>query len=427
MKKKILPIVSTLIILFFTSSANYKMLYSKLEAEHKYIQNQIKAEEVKIQGINNKSINVRNSKDAAHKTTPVEYPNIQLRAIGAALMDADSGRVLYEKKGYDPLPMASTTKIMTCIVVLEKANLDDIVTVSKYASTMPKVKLGIKEGEQYILNDLLYSLMLESHNDVAVAIAEHIGGSVEGFAKMMNDKAKEIGCESTHFVTPNGLDANGHYSTAVDMSKIASYAIKNKQFIKITNESIWNFSEVKTGRKLAVSNKDRFLYIFDGAIGVKTGFTGKAGYCFVGAVKKNNKTLVSAVLGCGWPPNKGLKWQDTTKLMNYGLDNFENKTIFEGTDDFQSLMVDKGIEKITDTYVEGHLDLLLSDKDKVDYTYSMPEMIKAPIYKGSAVGYVDIWINGEVYKQFPIRVSNTIMERDFNYCLDEIYKMFKIK
>lgn len=427
MKKKILPIVVTLIILFFTSSANYQMLYNKLEAEHKYIQSQIKAEEVKILGIDNKSMNVRDSKDVAHETTPVEYPNIQLHAKGAALMDADSGRVLYERKGYEPFPMASTTKIMTCMVALEKGKLDDIVTVSKYASTMPKVKLHIKEGEQYILKDLLYSLMLESHNDVAVAIAEHIGGSVQGFAKMMNDKAKEIGCENTHFVTPNGLDANGHYSTAVDMSRIASYAIQNEEFIKITNESIWNFSEVNTGRKLAVSNKDRFLYMFDGAIGVKTGYTGKAGYCFVGAVKKNNKTLVSAVLGSGWPPNKNLKWKDTTKLMNYGLDDFENKTIFEGTDNFQSIMVDKGIDKITDTYVEGHLDLLLNKNDKVDYTYDMPEMVKAPIYKGSTVGYINIWINGEVYKQFPIRVSNTVMERDFNYCLDEIFRMFKIK
>lgn len=427
MKKKILPIVATLIILFFTSSSNYQMLYNKLEAEHKYIQNQIKAEEVKIQGINNKSVIVRNSKETVDKTTPVEYPNIQLHAIGAALMDADSGRVLFERKGYEALPMASTTKIMTCIVALEEGKLDDMVTVSKYASTMPDVQLGIREGEQYILNDLLYSLMLESHNDVAVAIAEHIGGSVQGFAKMMNEKAKEIGCENTHFVTPNGLDANGHYSTAVDMSRIASYAIKNKEFIKITNEPIWNFSEVKTGRKFAVSNKDRFLYIFDGAIGVKTGFTGKAGYCFVGAVKKNNKTLVSAVLGCGWYPNKGLKWKDTTKLMNYGLDNFEYKTVFEGTDNFQPIMVDKGIEKITNTYIEGHLDLLLSENDKVDYTYNMPEMVKAPIHKGSAVGYINVWINGEIYKQFPIRVSKTVMERDFNYCFDEIFKIFKIK
>jgi len=414
-------------ILYFASFTHYQRLGNKLDQEYKNIQNQVKAEEVRIKGIDDKNIKVKDSKDTVPDSTTVEYPNMKLYAIGSALMDADSGRVLYEKKGNEPLPMASTTKIMTCIVALEEGNLEDIVTVSKYASTRPAVKLGIREGEQYILKDLLYSLMLESHNDVAVAIAEHIGGSVQGFAKMMNDKAKEIGCKNTHFVTPNGLDANGHYTTAVELSKIASYAIKNEQFIKITNEPIWNFSEVKTGRKFAVSNKDRFLYIFDGAIGVKTGFTSKAGYCFVGAVKRNNKTLVSAVLGSGWPPNKSFKWSDTTKLMNYGLDNFEHKTIFEGADDFQSIMVEDGIEGITDTYVEGQLDLLVSKSDKVDYTYDMPEMVKAPIYKGSTVGYINIWINGEIYTKYPIRVSKTVAERDFNYCLDQIMNMFKLK
>lgn len=427
MKKKILPIVVTMFILYFVSFTHYQRLGNKLDQEYKNIQNQVKAEEVRIKGIDDKNITVKDSKDTIPESTPVEYPNMKLYAIGSALMDADSGRVLYERKGNEPLPMASTTKIMTCIVALEEGNLEDIVTVSKYASTRPAVKLGIREGEQYILKDLLYSLMLESHNDVAVAIAEHVGGSVQGFAKMMNDKAKEIGCKNTHFVTPNGLDANGHYTTAVELSKIASYAIKNEQFIKITNEPIWNFSEVKTGRKFAVSNKDRFLYIFDGAIGVKTGFTNKAGYCFVGAVKRNDKTLVSAVLGSGWPPNKSFKWSDTTKLMNYGLDNFEYKTIFEGTDDFQPIMVEDGIEGVTDTYVEGQLDLLVSKSDKVDYTYDMPEMVKAPIYKGSTVGYINIWINGEIYTKYPIRVSKTVAERDFNYCLDQIMNMFKLK
>ncbi len=206
MKKKILPIVVTMFILYLASFTYYQALGNKLDQEYKNIQNQVKAEEVRIKGIDDKNIKVKDSKDTVPESTPVEYPNMQLHAIGAALMDADSGRVLYEKKGNEPLPMASTTKIMTCIIALEKGNLEDVVTVSKYASTMPDVQLRINEGEQYILKDLLYSLMLESHNDVAVAIAEHIGGSVQGFAKMMNDKAKEIGCKNTHFVTPNGLD-----------------------------------------------------------------------------------------------------------------------------------------------------------------------------------------------------------------------------
>ncbi|QHQ63798.1 hypothetical protein Ana3638_17605 [Anaerocolumna sedimenticola] len=281
--------------------------------------------------------------------------SIKLYAQSAALMDADTGRVLYEKNGYKEMPMASTTKIMTCIVALENAKLDDIVTVSKYASTMPDVQLNIREGEQFKLSDLLYSLMLESHNDVAVAIAEHVGGSVEGFAKMMNKKAKELGCEHTRFVTPNGLDAEGHYTTAVELAKIASYAVKNDEFIKITNTSAWEFQELKKGRTFSVSNKDRFLYIYDGAIGVKTGFTGKAGYCFVGAVKKDNKTFISTVLACGWPPHKSYKWSDTTKLMDFGMDNFELKQIFKADKVFNPVYVEDGKKNYVDLYYEGTL------------------------------------------------------------------------
>ena len=160
-----------------------------------------------------------------------------LYALSAVLMDGDSGRVLYEKEGYTPRPNASTTKVLTCILALENGAGDDYVMVSKKATFQPEVKLGLKEGEQYYLEDLLYSLMLKSHNDTAVAIAEHIGGSVEGFARMMNEKAKEIGCTNTHFVTPNGLDgadAGGiHQTTARDLALIMRYAVQNKAFLHI--------------------------------------------------------------------------------------------------------------------------------------------------------------------------------------------------
>ena len=144
----------------------------------------------------------------AKRKKTAEFDKSQLYARSAVLMDADSGRLLIEKDADHPMPMASTTKIMTCILTLESAQLDDLVTVSAYAAKMPEVKLHIMEGEHYKLKDLLYSLMLESHNDAAVAIAEHVGGSVEGFAQMMNEKAKAIGCMNTFFITPNGLDAS---------------------------------------------------------------------------------------------------------------------------------------------------------------------------------------------------------------------------
>lgn len=164
---------------------------------------------------------------------PEGKEELQLYAQAAVLLDADSGRVLYGKNENEVLPMASTTKIMTCIVALEYGNVDDIIEVSAYAASMPKVKLYVKQGEKYRLGDLLYSLMLESHNDSAVVIAEAIGGSIEGFAEMMNQKARDIGCYDTYFITPNGLDAivnetgKIHSTTARDLAKIMAYCVKD--------------------------------------------------------------------------------------------------------------------------------------------------------------------------------------------------------
>ncbi|MCR2020894.1 serine hydrolase, partial [Blautia pseudococcoides] len=177
-----------------------------------------------------------------------------LYATSAVLMDADSGRILYEKNGFEKRPMASTTKIMTCILALEKGNAEDIVTASAYAASRPKVHLGVAEGETFRFGDLLYSLMLESHNDAAVMIAEHLGGSVEGFADMMNAKAGELGCEDTYFITPNGLDASVtvgeeqkvHSTTAADLARIMRYCIKEspcrEEFLNVTRTASYSFS-----------------------------------------------------------------------------------------------------------------------------------------------------------------------------------------
>lgn len=207
----------------------------------------------------------------------------ELYARSAVLMDADSGRILFEKEGNVPLPMASTTKIMTCILALENGNLEDDVEVSEYAASMPDVQLHIRAGEQYQLKHLLYSLMLESHNDSAVAIAEHIGGSVEGFADMMNQKAKEIGCKQTCFITPNGLDAQKeietpdgkketvmHSTTAADLARIMSYCIKTSpkqaEFLEITRTDSYSFSNAEGTRKFSCRNHNAFLQMMQGAL-----------------------------------------------------------------------------------------------------------------------------------------------------------------
>ena len=250
----------------------------------------------------------------------------ELYARSACLMDADSGRVLYSKNSEQKLPMASTTKIMTCILALEDGRMDDLVTVSAYAASQPKVHMGAKTGEQFYLQDLLYALMLNSDNDAAVMIAEQVGGSVEGFAEKMNLKARELGCDDTYFITPNGLDAenkNGiHSTTAKDLARILRYCImespKKAEFLAITQMpayTFWNYSKTQIYQ---CTNHNAFLGMMDGALTGKTGFTGNAGYCFVGALKNENKKLISCVLACGWPPNKGYKWNDTLSLMKYG-------------------------------------------------------------------------------------------------------------
>ena len=308
------------ILLLISSLINYNSLYN-------YYKDNFNQEIIKEENIEEKfkKENIKIQEEQFYSPSP----KIELNSLSALLMDGENNRVLYEVNGYQEMPMASTTKIMTCIIALEAGNLNDVVTVSSYAAGMPDVQLHIKAGEQYYLKDLLYPLMLESHNDVAVAIAEHIGGSVEGFATMMNDMARSLGCNNTNFVTPSGLDAEGHYTTAKDLAVIAFYAIKNKDFITITNTPTYQFKELKKGRTFSVSNKNKFLYMMDGAIGIKTGFTGKAGYCFVGALKRSDRTLISVVLACGWPPRKNLKWADTKQLMTYGIENFEKKQIFE--------------------------------------------------------------------------------------------------
>jgi len=347
----------------------------------------------------------------------------KLNSLSALLMDGENKRVLYEVNGYQEMPMASTTKIMTCIIALEQGNMEDVVTVSSYAASMPDVQLNIRSGEQYYLKDLMYSLMLQSHNDVAVAIAEHIGGSVEGFATMMNDKARELECNNTNFVTPNGLDAEGHYTSARDLAVISSYAIQNKDFIDITNTSSYQFKELRNGRSFSVSNKNKFLYMMDGAIGIKTGFTGKAGYCFVGAIKRLDRTLISVVLGCGWPPSKNLKWTDTKRLMTYGIENYEKKQIFENKD-FEPVYVDNGQTSHIGLAMEGDLNLLLSDSENVRIEYNVPHTLSAPQEEGNVVGSAKYYIDDNLYADIPIYTTDESRKIDYKFCLIRIIKLW---
>lgn len=352
-----------------------------------------------------------------------EIHDSSIHAKAALLMDADSGRVLYEKNGYTKMPMASTTKIMTCIYVLENANLDDTVKISSLAASQPKVRLGVQVGEEYRLGDLLYALMLESYNDAAVAIAEHVGGTVENFCKSMTRKAKDIGCKNTSFKTPNGLDADNHYTTASDLALITRYAIRNKKFIEITNTPSYEIKELKKQTSHSLTNKNAFLHQFEGAIGVKTGFTTKAGYCFVGAVKRQNRSFISVVLASGWPPNKRWKWNDTSILMNYGVSNYEYKEVLS-TKKRSSLLVMRGLNDQVSIAPEKNFSLLLSDKDTVQVKTQCLPNLKAPIKTGQLAGFSYIYVNNQLIKTIPLRTTSSVKEMKYFHYLGKIVHKF---
>ncbi len=388
--------------------------------------------------------------------------NLQLYAQSAILMDAGSGRILYEKNGHEIRPMASTTKIMTCILALEYGNMEDYVEVSSYAASMPKVKLNMQAGEKYLLKDLLYSLMLESHNDSAVAIAEHIGGSVEGFAAMMNQKAWDIGCFDTFFITPNGLDAvastdNGetrsHSTTAADLARIMSYCImdspKKDEFLAITRTPSYQFTSYRekegeilsSGRNFQCNNHNAFLNMMEGSLSGKTGFTGKAGYCYVGSLQRGDRTFVVALLACGWPNNKTYKWSDTKKLMDYGLENFEYHSLEEveiEEDSLSGILVKDGqTGRIGESiYVpigiadrkDGRQNegVLLSKEENFEVKRELKEFLSAPIEAGMEVGKVSYLLNGEVYGVDYIITKEAVAKIDFKWCLMQILKYYSI-
>lgn len=387
---------------------------------------------------------------AAEEQTPEELKNLYARS--AVLMDGDTGRILYGKNENDVMPMASTTKIMTCILTLEKGDLESVVTASSLAASQPKVRLGMTTGERFYLKDLLYALMLESFNDAAVAIAEHLGGSVEGFADMMNAKAKEIGCTDTYFITPNGLDATDekgtHATTAANLARIMKYCItespQKDKFLEITRTANHSFTNADQKRNFSCVNHNAFLSMMEGALSGKTGFTNNAGYCYVGALKRDGKTFIVALLACGWPNNKGYKWSDTRKLMNYGLGHYDFKEIhignepgvFVASDVIKPVKVENGIPKsqnLQDTALvnislkcpkDDSIKMLLSENEKITADYQMKEQLTAPVKSNTEIGKVTYYLNGKPLREYPIITTQNIDKLDFSWCLDKIWGWF---
>lgn len=370
-----------------------------------------------------------------------------LHALSAVLMDGTSGRVLYGKNAEEPRAMASTTKIMTCILILEQCNLEETAVTSAYAASMPKVHLGAAEGEEFYVKDLLYSLMLESHNDSAVILAEHAGGDVSGFAEKMNEKAREIGCEDTWFITPNGLDAQEevqgevkkHHTTATDLGRIMRYCIsqspKKEEFLEITRTPSYSFQDVSGKRSFSCNNHNAFLSMMEGALSGKTGFTSQAGYCYIGALEQDGKTLIVALLGCGWPNHKDYKWQDTRALMEYGLEHYTLHSFSEAklpqipsvipVQNGQGEKLGEMAQVSTVRRETEDMKLLLGAEDKVRTVYRGKTFLEAPVKEGDKIGEISYELNGEIWKTEDVVAGNDVEKIDYAWCLKQTIERLK--
>lgn len=375
--------------------------------------------------------------------TEEEIRPSELYARSAVLMDAETGRVLFAKNGSDAAPMASTTKIVTCILALEYGEPDTVVTVSERAAAQPEVRLGMREGQTFLLKDLLYSLMLESHNDTAVAVAECIGGSEAGFAGMMNEKAEQLGCEDTYFITPNGLDAQDgtgfHHTTAEDLALLMRYCImdsdKREEFLEITGTPSYTFSDCEGSSEYSCRNHNAFLNMMEGALSGKTGFTSEAGYCYVGALRRDERTFIVALLACGWPNNKGYKWKDTEKLMRYAMENYQYEWIGpEYT--AETIPVRNG-------YVSGYpgtgavdlkiqmsgepVRILMKKGETAERENEVPDFLEAPVEEGALLGEIHCRISGSEVAAFRIYAGANAAERNVRVCFEYIIDLFLLQ
>lgn len=361
----------------------------------------------------------------------VSAQELKLNAKAAVIMDAESGKVLYGKSKDQKMPNASTTKILTCLYILEHCDIDQMAKVSKNASMQPKVRLGVREGESYKVKDLLYGLMLESYNDCAVVLAEYAAGSVEKFEKRVNQMAAKLGASNTHFVTPNGLDGTDkdgrHETTAQDLTKIMARCIKNQQFLEITQAKQHTFTDGSGKRTFTCNNHNALLSTMQGAISGKTGYTSKAGYCYVGAIKQKNMTMTVSVLASGWPPHKTYKWNDVRKLVQYVTDNYEKREIIADTNNVKEINVNNGLkQKVPLRTGNPKATFLIKKTDQIKIESILPSSMNAPVKKGQKVGEIRYLVNGKSQKNIPIYANQDVKQKDYWYYFEKIIQRFTL-
>ena len=333
---------------------------------------------------------------AAFLAASLVFPCRGISAGSAILLDGQTGRVLYEKLPDKQSLIASTTKIMTALIVCEQVNVLDRVRIPQEAVGIEGSSMYLKAGEVMTVQELLYGLMLHSGNDAAVALAIYCGGTVEGFAELMNDKAHRLGLQNTHFVNPNGLDSPGHYSTARDMAKLAAYAMDNPIFYQTVS------TKTVTAGGRSLRNHNKLLWQLEGADGVKTGFTKKAGRILVSSCTREGRRLVCVTM------NDGNDWQDHKTLMENGFANFTVRQIVNKGDCLGSVSVISGETGKVELLTKENFSYSLSPGEQPEIVISKPDFVYAPVVQGQEAGYAYVCLNGKTVGKIPLIYGKTV-------------------
>ncbi len=333
---------------------------------------------------------------AAFLAAALVFPCNAISAQSAILVDGQTGRVLYEKQADKQSLIASTTKIMTALVVCEQTNVLDRVRIPQEAVGIEGSSMYLKAGEVLTVQDLLYGLMLHSGNDAAVALAIYCGGTVEGFAELMNDKAHRLGMHNTHFVNPNGLDSPGHYSTARDMAVLAAYAMENPIFAKTVSTKT-----VNVGTR-SLRNHNKLLWLLEGADGIKTGFTKAAGRILVSSCTRQGRRLIAVTI------NDGNDWKDHQQLMENGFGDFTVQRIVSAGDVLGTLPVISGQSDAVTLIATTDFSYALSPGEKTEIVLAKPDFVYAPVVQGQDAGTAYVCLNGKPVGKIPLVYGQTV-------------------
>lgn len=347
--------------------------------------------------------------------------DLGLNAKSAILMEESTGNILYESNPDERLPIASVTKVMTMLLIMEavdsgKISLDDMVTVSENAMSYGGSTMFLETGEQLTVNDMLKGIAVASANDGCVAMAEHLAGSESAFVDMMNEKAKELGMENTHFMNTNGLDEDDHYSSARDVAIMSRELMKHETIFNYT--SIW--MDTLRGGKFQLANTNKLIRFYDGANGLKTGSTSKALCCLSAAAKRNDMQLIAVVLGA---PTSAERFASAKSLLDYGFANYAVNTQITAGDEVQKIAVEKGVDKEVGVVAGDSCSTLVKkgQEDNITKEIKIDETITVPIEAGQKIGTMTISRDGEVIADIDLNASSAVEKKGIGLIIKDFF------